>query len=1144
MDTRRARCFAAWMALAGASAVSCTPEDAAAPARSNPVISDAVHSGGTQGFYFLPPLVPAAAYGGAFEASVRPTVQIWALDAGGRPASLLRSTAGQDAVYTMTSGQGSEVIRVDPTDQNYIVNWHTDGFALNPNVMYRIRVFVPTRTIVPGTWNTPAHVEVNPTGREIGYADVDVVSSGSQLRNVATNEYVALLNGRTLPIKFRIEHNAVDGDRDTVLDDRDNCPATPNPDQADHVGNGVGDACRCETASINCNDSRDCTADSCAAATGCVNDAAAMLNTVCRAAAGVCDVADRCDGTAPVCPTDAKVAAGTECRASAGVCDLAEACDGSSNACPADAKVAAGTECRAAAGICDVAEVCNGSSNACPDNAFAAATTVCRASAGDCDMTETCTGSSAACPDDRFVPSTVTCRAAAGVCDAAERCTGSTAACPGDAKVAAGTECRGVAGVCDVAEACDGAANDCPADLFLGASVQCREAAGICDVAENCTGGSAACPADAKAAAGTECRGSAGVCDVAETCDGSSNACPGDGFLSSSTVCRSAAGICDLAENCTGASAACPADAKASAGTECRASAGVCDIAEACDGTADACPGDRFQSSSTECRGAAGVCDLAESCTGASALCPSDGFVGLGTPCPNGNLCDGDETCDGIGACVASAPLSCDDSDPRTADSCAPTAGCSHLVCDDGNDCTQDAARGPSCVFTADDALTCPRPNATTACSGGACTITACNTGFANCTGGAADGCESDLTSPSTCGSCDDACTSGFLCLSGFCGGPLVAQDSLALGASHTCVRHVNGQVGCWGSNGSGELGNGTRGTSSTQVLVSGITDASWIAAGNSASCAVRGTGAVQCWGANTSGVLGNADADSVVPVTITGFPTAGNAPDKVSVGGGHACVVTRGGDVYCWGANAYGQLGNGTTSTGATPTIQHVLAPSGGGFLSGVDAIETAADFTCARRVSGTGMSRVSQVYCWGRNHLGQLGDGTNTDRNRPVLVTGAGNAVFRLSINGVGQHACVVTGGVNGPSGSVICWGYNDAGQLGDGTTANRSTPVTVASLTARAIVAGDHHTCVITNDAGRPMRCWGSNGSGQLGTSVGSPTNVTGLTGVTGIGAGGLHSCGLNGSLWCWGSNTSGQLGDGTTTSRATPVNVEGL
>ena len=147
------------------------------------------------------------------------------------------------------------------------------------------------------------------------------------------------------------------------------------------------------------------------------------------------DTSDARDGPAGLCTSGGVIApAGTVCRAAAGPCDVAEVCDGLSAECPADQLAAAGVECRAATGNCDLAETCTGVNAACPVNGFKSLGTVCRAAAGVCDVAETCSGTNAACPDDAIVPANSICRPSTDgqKCDPVERCTGTTTACPTD----------------------------------------------------------------------------------------------------------------------------------------------------------------------------------------------------------------------------------------------------------------------------------------------------------------------------------------------------------------------------------------------------------------------------------------------------------------------------------------------------------------------------------------------------------------------------------------------------------------------------------------------------------------------------------------------------------------------------------------
>jgi alpha-tubulin suppressor-like RCC1 family protein len=336
----------------------------------------------------------------------------------------------------------------------------------------------------------------------------------------------------------------------------------------------------------------------------------------------------------------------------------------------------------------------------------------------------------------------------------------------------------------------------------------------------------------------------------------------------------------------------------------------------------------------------------------------------------------------------------------------------------------------------------------------------------------------------------------------------------ITAGGNHTCTLE-GGVVQCWGENKAGQLGDGTFDdrTLPVQVVVfSGSATA--VAAGFQHTCALTAAGEVVCWGDNWAGQLGE------------GTNKATGGYKTVAAGGAHTCALTAGGGIRCWGGNKLGALGDGTNEN----------RPKGvdvAGLNGGVQALAAGMDFTCA--VSG------NRAKCWGADDSGQLGNGSYKSTNGPVDVAGLGNGI--VSVAAGFFHACALTA-----AGEVWCWGENISGELGDGTNAGSPEPVKVTGLEggALAIVVGGSHTCALMKNGG--VKCWGDNSHGQLGdgTTAGrnAPADVAGLTGgVTALAAGANHSCALTGggAIKCWGSNGNGQLGDGTTVDRNAPVQV---
>jgi len=285
----------------------------------------------------------------------------------------------------------------------------------------------------------------------------------------------------------------------------------------------------------------------------------------------------------------------------------------------------------------------------------------------------------------------------------------------------------------------------------------------------------------------------------------------------------------------------------------------------------------------------------------------------------------------------------------------------------------------------------------------------------------------------------------------------------------------------------------------------------------------------VKCWGINQYGQLGNGTTNnSSTPVDVTGLTSSVTA---ISAGGYHTCALTTGGGVKCWGDNGNGLLGDGTTTQRTTPVDVT-------GLTSGVTAIAAGTSHVCALTTGG-------DMKCWGANNTGQLGNGTTTNSSTPVAVTGLTSGVTAIAAGGYTiHHTCALT------TSGVKCWGINNAGQLGNGTTTNSSIPVAVTGLTSgvTAIAAGGAYTCALTTGG---VKCWGVGAGSQLGngatTNSPIPVAVTGLTsGVTAIATGSFHACALTtgGNVKCWGTNTNGQLGDNTTNNSSIPVAVTGL
>jgi alpha-tubulin suppressor-like RCC1 family protein len=330
-----------------------------------------------------------------------------------------------------------------------------------------------------------------------------------------------------------------------------------------------------------------------------------------------------------------------------------------------------------------------------------------------------------------------------------------------------------------------------------------------------------------------------------------------------------------------------------------------------------------------------------------------------------------------------------------------------------------------------------------------------------------------------------------------------------------------------WGQNLSGQLGDGAFNASSnvpTQVL--GLKFVAAVAAGGHHSLALLADGTVVAWGENEFGQLGDGTTErSNVPVAVTGL----SGVKAIAAGGQHSLALMSNGTVMAWGDNEGGQLGDGNTTASEVP-----VAVTG---LTGVKAISAGGGHSLALLNDGT-------VMAWGENEAGQLGDGGTKSRSAPVAVKGL-SGVAAISAGGEFSLALLTNG-------TVESWGSDELGQLDNSASEEGGShvPVPAEGLTGvAAVAAGAGHSLALLSTGS--VMAWGADSAGQLGNGVmkarqEAPVPVSGLSGVTAISAGGRDSAALlgSGSIVAWGSNVWGTLGDGLKGgSSDLPVTVSG-
>jgi alpha-tubulin suppressor-like RCC1 family protein len=351
----------------------------------------------------------------------------------------------------------------------------------------------------------------------------------------------------------------------------------------------------------------------------------------------------------------------------------------------------------------------------------------------------------------------------------------------------------------------------------------------------------------------------------------------------------------------------------------------------------------------------------------------------------------------------------------------------------------------------------------------------------------------------------------------------------LSTGDLHSCAVTLNHRIYCWGWGPDGQLGTGKEDqTFAPTIPVVGGLSFSQVSASFEYTCAVTTDDRAYCWGFNYNAQLGDGTRSTrLSPVAVAG----NHRFRQISTGDTHACATTTDNQVYCWGylgTDVPVAIGDGTTVGSLVPVL-----------VSGTRAfrhVSAGVGHSC-------GVTTSDEVFCWGSNRYGQIGDGDGAtpDRLRPARV--AGSRRFRQVEVGL-WHSCAVT-----LAGRAFCWGRNDNAQLGDGSDTGRFSPRAVAGgLLFDRVTAGNTHTCGEGQD--ERTYCWGSAAFGQLGmgpsVSISRvPAPVRGGHTFAQVAAGSANTCARTaaGVGFCWGNNGNGAVGTGseTTTTYFVPARV---
>ncbi len=344
------------------------------------------------------------------------------------------------------------------------------------------------------------------------------------------------------------------------------------------------------------------------------------------------------------------------------------------------------------------------------------------------------------------------------------------------------------------------------------------------------------------------------------------------------------------------------------------------------------------------------------------------------------------------------------------------------------------------------------------------------------------------------------------------------AFKSVSTGKDHVCAIDYYDDLYCWGSNFNAQLGNGESGTGKEKKIPFKVKSVSttWtkVSSGEAHTCGIDQGSDLYCWGYNYFGQLGNNESgegkQEIEPVLVYA-----SADGSFSTGRNHSCSI-KSEDLYCWGQNSSGQLGSGN--------YDNINQPFNIASTINWEMISAGDSHTC-------GITTDNDLYCWGMNASGQIGDGTINMKNVPEHI---GTEKWNYVSAGF-DHTCGIQVG-----GTLFCWGGNSEGQLGDNETNNNSNiPVGVDSIMVtswKMVSAGNMHTCGISSED--KLYCWGKNNYGQLGNGTIEPQNYPGElmgNGWADVSAGDGFTCAvkITGAMYCWGLNEFGQLGIGAIT-----------